>query len=380
MSAERSVHIVSFDVPFPPDYGGVTDVYYRCRALKNAGFKVILHCFEYGRGRSHDHSAIADEVCYYDRRKNLANWFSRLPFIVKTRNAYGLLERLLQDDYPIVFEGQHTTFFLGHPLLEKRKKLVRLHNIEWQYYEGLSRRTSSTVKKIFFRTEARRLKRHESTLGHATVLACISHSDLDYYRKAFGSAVYVPVGFEQYPVRVPPANCPPFVLFHGNLSVPENHEAALWILEAFRGYTGQKELVIAGKQPQEELTEMCKGRPGIKLIAGPDGEEMQRLIRSADAHLAVTFQQSGIKIKLLNALISGKPCIATPQMVAGSGIEELCSIVSSPEELIAAIGELQPLSDTGREKRIERIRELFPEARFVNVVRALMEGQSSMKF
>lgn len=371
MSADRVVHIVSFDVPFPPDYGGVTDVYFRCRALKNAGYRIILHCFEYGRGRLHDHSQIADEVFYYDRRKSLRDWFSRLPFIVATRNAPELLDRLLQDEHPIVFEGQHTTFFLDHPKLAHRKKLVRLHNIEWRYYRGLAKRTAAGAKRLFFRSEARKLKRHEAVLRHASALGCISHTDLLHYQKAFGNAVYVPVGFEQHPVRLSPADREPFVLFHGNLSVPENHEAALWILEAFRDYSGETELVIAGKDPLEELVRSCENCYGITLVTNPDGEEMQRLIQSAEGHLAVTFQQSGIKIKLLNALISGGPCIATPQMVAGSGVEELCTIVSSPAELIAAITRLRPLSETEREKRAARIRELFPEETFAAVLEKL---------
>ena len=47
---EQRLHIVSFDVPFPPNYGGVVDVFYKIRALHKLGVKIHLHCFEYGRG------------------------------------------------------------------------------------------------------------------------------------------------------------------------------------------------------------------------------------------------------------------------------------------------------------------------------------------
>ncbi len=30
---EQHLHIISFDVPAPPDYGGVIDVYYKAKAL-----------------------------------------------------------------------------------------------------------------------------------------------------------------------------------------------------------------------------------------------------------------------------------------------------------------------------------------------------------
>ncbi|MEI7802398.1 MAG: mannosyltransferase, partial [Bacteroidota bacterium] len=44
----NQLHIISFNVPYPPDYGGVIDVYYKIKALKEAGVKIHLHCYEYG--------------------------------------------------------------------------------------------------------------------------------------------------------------------------------------------------------------------------------------------------------------------------------------------------------------------------------------------
>ncbi|MCX6283192.1 MAG: mannosyltransferase, partial [Bacteroidetes bacterium] len=43
---EQHLHIVSFDIPYPPDYGGVIDVYYKIKTLSEAGVKIHLHCFE----------------------------------------------------------------------------------------------------------------------------------------------------------------------------------------------------------------------------------------------------------------------------------------------------------------------------------------------
>ena len=43
------LHIVTFNVPWPADYGGVIDVYYRVKALSEMGVRVHLHCYTYGR-------------------------------------------------------------------------------------------------------------------------------------------------------------------------------------------------------------------------------------------------------------------------------------------------------------------------------------------
>ena len=75
----KEIHIVSFDVPFTPDYGGVIDVYNRSKALKEAGFKVVLHVFEYGRGRNHEFYEIADSIFYYNRSSFLKSFLQVCP-------------------------------------------------------------------------------------------------------------------------------------------------------------------------------------------------------------------------------------------------------------------------------------------------------------
>ena len=46
----KAINIISFDVPFPANYGGVIDVLYKLKYFHQKGIEVHLHCFEYGRG------------------------------------------------------------------------------------------------------------------------------------------------------------------------------------------------------------------------------------------------------------------------------------------------------------------------------------------
>lgn len=368
MSANKTIHVVAFDVPFPPDYGGVMDVYYRCRCLKNVGYHVILHCFEYGRGRKHDFSQIADEVHYYTRSKSIRSWFSQQPFIVATRNSSELLNRLLQDEHPIVFEGQHCTFWLNHPQLNARKKMVRLHNIEWQYYEGLSKRSTSFFERWYFKSEARKLKQHESELKQATILATISQSDTDYYQSRFEQVVYMPVGFEHFPSKIVAKPHNPFYLLHGNLSVAENREAVHWLLNAFQQTALTQRLVIAGKNPDQALIAACGQHTNVQLIANPGDLQLQELMQTTNAQLIIGFQQSGIKLKLLNALMTGKKCIVTPEIVAGSGLNHLCTVISTPEELAQELLSENSLSEQESANQLAEVRELFSEKALLEVV------------
>jgi len=68
---ELDLHIVAFDVPFPADYGGVIDVFYKAKSLNDLGLRIALHVFDYGRGRQAGLEKIAAEVHYYPRKNNL---------------------------------------------------------------------------------------------------------------------------------------------------------------------------------------------------------------------------------------------------------------------------------------------------------------------
>jgi hypothetical protein len=68
MSSEKKLHIVCHDVPWPADYGGVVDLFYKLKALHAEGVKIILHCFLYGeRSRQDELNKYCEEVHYYKR-------------------------------------------------------------------------------------------------------------------------------------------------------------------------------------------------------------------------------------------------------------------------------------------------------------------------
>ena len=75
------LHIISFDVPYPANYGGVIDVFYKMKALHEAGIKIHLHCFEYGRPAAKELESLCEKVYYYKRNMSKLQLFSKLPFV-----------------------------------------------------------------------------------------------------------------------------------------------------------------------------------------------------------------------------------------------------------------------------------------------------------
>ncbi|MCC8094833.1 MAG: glycosyltransferase family 1 protein, partial [Tannerellaceae bacterium] len=68
---DRYLNIIALNIPWPPNYGGIIDIYYKIKALHALGIKIILHCFEYERGASPELDSLCDQVYYYKRRTGL---------------------------------------------------------------------------------------------------------------------------------------------------------------------------------------------------------------------------------------------------------------------------------------------------------------------
>ncbi len=335
--SKPSLHIVSFDVPFPPDYGGVMDVYYKMKALSEEGVRIILHCYEYGRKASSELTFLADEVYYYPRKTTKSLLFNTYPYIVLTRNSPELRERLLKDDFPILMEGLHSTFLLNDSAFENRKIIVRTHNVEHEYYNSLAKIEKNIFKKYYFFNEAGKLLKYESILKKAYAIAAISPSDTAHFMHNFKHVHYITAfhPFEKTEIRNDKSD---FAFYHGNLSIGENNEAALYLVRKIFNDLPFK-LVIAGRKPSEELIKAVKGSKNIILKDDLSHLEIQKMVSEAQCNVLPTFQPTGIKLKLIASLYCGRTCIVNSPMVINTGLESLCVIADSEEEMKASITE-----------------------------------------
>ncbi len=325
------LHIVSFDVPYPTDYGGVVDVFYKIKALHELGVHVHLHCFEYGRGHQPELEKYCVEVCYYPRQEGHKGFSLQLPYIVASRNNEELWKRLNADDYPVLFEGVHCTYGLTNGAVSKKNVAIRLHNTEFEYYKQLGKWETSLVRKAYMQHESRLLKRYEEKLKDHTILS-LSNEDCGTYRTLFKatSISYLPAFIPNNTVTsaIGQGN---FILYHGNLTVAENEKTAIWLLEKiFRDL--DTPFVIAGKNPSDKLIGLSKKYPNTCVVANPGDAELDDLMHKAQLHILPSFTNSGIKLKLLNALFKGRHVLANDAMIKGTGFEHVCQLANNPTE------------------------------------------------
>ncbi len=337
--AERALHIVSFDVPYPPDYGGVIDVYYKMKALDEAGVSIHLHTFQYGRKASDELNKLCASVHYYPRKKIYTGLVSRVPYIVGSRINPDLLERLSADEHPILFEGLHTCAYLDHPLLKNKQKAVRMHNVEWQYYRGLFDHSTETLKTIYYAVESKRLQRFESVLVHANHIFAISKTETEYLESRYPQTSLL-FPFHGVSAMQADPGTGSFMLYHGNLSVPENEEAVEWLLANLK-VSAEFPLVIAGKKPGAAMKSSLANRVGFQLVENPGANEMNRLIREAHIHILPAFQATGVKLKLIKSLFNGRFVLTNPMMVEGTGLENYCTLFRKASEMNEQVSYLQ---------------------------------------
>lgn len=323
------LHIVAFDIPYPANYGGVIIIYNQIKALQALGVKVILHCFQYGdRQPQQELANYCHEVYYYKRSRSLFYQVGFLPFIMRTRLNGTLLKRLRKDKHPILFEGMHTAAYVWNRRLRGRQKLVRMHNVEWQYYEGLSQLTNDVFEKMYYFSESIKLQRIEpKVVLYTDEIVAISTNDEAYYKQMKANTHYIPP-FHPNDTVESQIGRGEYVLFHGKLSIPDNNKAAMWLIEEVFAQIDIP-FVIAGMDPSAELKNMVGAFDHIRLVENPGEKEMNDLIRDAQANILVSFQVAGAKLKLINALFRGRFCIVNEQMVSGSGLESLCYVRNS---------------------------------------------------
>ena len=358
--ASRHLHIISFDIPYPPSYGGVIDVFYKIKAFSKAGIKVHLHCYEYGRERSIQLKKYCHSVNYYPRNISRSKLFNSLPYIVTSRNSVALLKNLLKDDHPVLMEGLHSCYYLGDRALSDRKVIVRTHNIEHDYYRGLAQIEKNIFKRYYYYNEAGKLEYFEEMLKKASVVAAISKNDYQYLQKKYQNAIHLPP-FHPYDRVVSKPGTGNYVLYHGNLSVGENNEAALFLINKVFNNLHDIPLVIAGSKPSKDLRELAKSKKNVILEADIATKNINNLIRNAQINILPTFQPTGIKLKLLAALFSGRFCIVNKDMIENTGVEQLCIISDTASEMKKSIKKIFYMEFTKSEidKRTEILKESY---------------------
>jgi len=351
----RHLHIVALDTPWPADYGGAIDMFYRLESLHRSGVRIHLHYFCYNhRGNPNELNRFCESINVYERKMGRRGLSLKLPYIVASRVNNELIANLNKDNHPILAEGIHCTGILPGIDTGNRKVVVRLHNDESEYYKQLARTSHHLFRKLYYHNESRLLKKYQASLPQGCYYACITPADTETFRNRYGlKNVFFLPAYTPYEEIRGQQGIGNFCLYHGNLSVPENEKAAIWLLTNVFSRI-RIPLVVAGRNPSRRLDKLAHLCQHTCLVANPSPAEIDDLVRKAHINILPSFCSTGIKIKLLHALFEGRHCVTNDAMVNGTGLEPACHTGGSALAMASIITQLHHQPFTHEETVLRR--------------------------
>lgn len=324
----NKIQIVAFNNPYPANFGGAIDMYHKIKALHQLGVKIYLHVFYDQRQDFSGLKNLTEEVFTYKQNRSLVNHFSIIPFSVKSRTNKRLVQRLKSINAPILFESLRTCA----PLVENdfnQNVAVRCHNIEHHYSYGLSKSESRLAYKLAHFIESKKQEKFEYILSKADVLFSLSVFEQNYFSEKYNQkAKFIPVfhGFKEVKSR---KGFGKYALYHGDLSIVDNLKSALFLIDVFSELNTP--LIIASSTKSKKINskiEKCSNIKFEQVFANP---QLQELIKNAHINTLFSFQRSGTKLKVFNALFNGRHCIVNTNIADDESVLSCCEIAEDME-------------------------------------------------
>jgi hypothetical protein len=354
----KVIQIVTWDIPYPANYGGIIDVYYTLAQLHKAGVKIVLHAFKYGLQQEQVHlNSICEKVYYYDRKSYWKLLGQPLPFIVASRLNKDLLNNLASCDYPILFEGIHTTGYTNHPLLANHHKIIRTQNTEFEYYAQLANYSKNIFSKLYYKVESKRLLKYESQPLNAAYFLHVGQQDDLFFRQSQSASkhVWMP-SFHGFSMVESLLGSGEYILYHGNLAIAENDESAIWLIKNVL-HQIKIPLVIAGSNPSSNL--LSYKSDNLMFKPNLPSKDMLDLIKNAHIHVLPSFQNTGLKLKLLHALYLGRHVLVNEAMLNGTTLQNGCIVANTKDEFANQINRLEGImfNQDDFENRIQNLKD-----------------------
>ncbi len=325
------------------------------------GVHIHLHCFT----QVAQEQPMLNRYCYsvqYYRRKPMHRSLSAcLPWMVLSRNDKSLIKHLNQDHYPVLLEGIHCTYPLFKKKLTNRTVLVRLHNVEHMYYDALASLERNLLKKLYYWIESKLLKKYERRICQMAPIVSLSEKDAAYYTDQLqAKTVYFLPAFLPWHETNSLIGNGNFCLYQGNLAINENEKAAQWLLEHVFDSL-RIPFVIAGSNPSVALQQLAHKMQHTCIVVNPSEYEMEDLIKKAQINILPSFNQTGIKLKLLNALYNGRHCLANHAAVEGSAVKEGYATATNPDSFKEAIQHLfnEPFTEKDKQHRNAALQKIY---------------------
>lgn len=285
-----------------------------------------------------------------------------------------LLEMLSNTKYDfIVFESLYAAIYA--PIVRKvfqGKILYRSHNIEHKIWEGLAKNQRNPLKKWYLQQLTKSLKKEEYAIwNQVDAILSISKEDTTFIQQKTQKKVnYLPSSMPSYDVQMNWSSNR--MCFIGAFDWEPNMEAVQWfikdVLPTIKQQCPELEFHIAGRKSDRIPEEWRQDQVKIHGFV----EDALAFIAENGLFVACLQSGSGIKMKVLEAMSIGAPCVLTTKAAEGLELSKHMPIHEDAESF--ALDIIQLLQDQSKQQLRGALGKQFISSEFsTQMVKDILE-------
>lgn len=279
-------------------------------------------------------------------------------------NIKNQIEKLLsENDYELVlFESIFSGGYVDEIKSYTKAKLVyRAHNVEHKIWEDLSAGETNPLKKWYLKHLAKKLKSFElQFLNKIHLIMSISEIDQAFFlNHSEATSEYIPVSMKSQTKTFGDFNS---LCFLGAFNWLPNKEGIFWFVNnIFKELTAtfpELTLQIAGSF-SNEISSLSE-KPNIQLHGFVDSSTA--FISTNGIFVAPLLSGSGVKMKVLEAMSLGVPCVLSNKAAEGLNLPSIIPVCKSKADFIEKLSLL--LKDKELCETIGKAGQRFIETEF----------------
>ena len=351
--------ILSPKLPYPPKDGGSVATLNIATGLSDCGNEITLLClntvkhfFPEDKIPSALSAKIRFFTAFHDTSPNKVSaflnlLFSRKPYIAVRFVSSAFRKKLTK----LLDKEQFDIIHLEGPYLYDYFKIIRKHsnallsfraqNVESEIWKGISKNTRSLLKKLYIRNLSYRIQRLEKkVIRDSDLFVPISPSDCQTFLSFRKNIPYLvnPTGFYISDTGKNKVKYNYSLFFLGALDWKPNQEGLLWFIHhVWAASSFNTEFHVAGRQAPEWLKRKLRNVKG--LVFHGEIENSIDFINESGIMVCPIFTGSGIRIKMLEAMMMGKTILSTSKGAEGIPVTDgiHCFLCDTPNDFIQKI-------------------------------------------
>lgn len=253
--------------------------------------------------------------------------FDKYPISVSRRFIPEVTEELKRHHYDaVIYEGEYMVKYRIKGSVCSNRHIIRMHNIESEYRNVLSKASDSLIKSIAEKAECLKYRSVEKKLcEYFDNFLFISKSEQESFMKKYphgrSKFVYLPTSSEHI-AKEAVRNNSSVILYYGSLDIYHNYLSVLWFIKEIFPIiiSKNKDVVfkVVGKIEAGKKETLESFSPNIQVCGYVDNIDAE--IENSAMVVMPILEGTGVKTKVIDALAHGQIVFTTSKGTEGTDL------------------------------------------------------------